>query len=79
MARIVELSHDTTLDARRSRTSVACRWNASHAAGEPVIVLRTYGSEARQNEGTPSQALELGRPEAVELIQALRVVFPDIA
>lgn len=47
-------------------------------AGERVILLRTYGSESRQNRGTPSQALELDAAQARSLIEAIRSVFPAL-
>lgn len=78
MARVVAFLEDSSLDASRSRSTVECRWSGGQMAGERVILLRTYGSESRQNRGTPSQALELDAAQARSLIEAIRSVFPAL-
>lgn len=78
MARIrrIEYRADVGIDRFRSETDAA--WGQGSVDGEPVLCLRTYGSEARQDTGSVSQALDLDEEAARALLSAIREVFPGL-
>lgn len=65
---------------RRTKIS-SCEgtWRVEETAdGTRVLVLRTFGSDNRQDKGTVSQALHLDRASALELNRILGEVLPSL-
>lgn len=77
MARIRNLEEKGKA-AKRKQTLVDCGWQIVEVEGETLLQLTTYGSDERQNIGSPSQTVQIDADIAAELVRVLRRAFPGI-
>lgn len=63
----------------RAISEVEATWAVeTDVADRRHLVIRTYGSEKRQDKGTPSQVLHLDRKAAAELLAILVAELPSL-
>lgn len=64
---------------RRVISEVEATWAVETDRTEHrYLVIRTYGSENRQDKGTPSQVLHLDKKAAGELLAILKAELPSL-
>lgn len=78
MALIRELSRGSR-DVRVHPTTVDALYESLISeSGDNLLQLTTFGSDARQNPGTPSQTLQFDRRVAAQLVEVIRLTFPGL-
>lgn len=78
MARIKQLRRDGGIGITRFHSETDAAWGRGEVNGRPVLCIRTYGSRARQDAGTVSQAIDIDEQAARQLLAALAEVFPSL-
>lgn len=74
MARITNFEK-ITKDRVPKHSEVECGYAAVTYAGEPALLLETYGSAERKIVGKTSQSILLDRKSATELVELIRRNF----
>jgi hypothetical protein len=59
-------------------STCSCGWKIAERDGQKVLQLDTYGSDARKDQGTVSQSIQVDREHALELIGLLQRTFTGI-
>jgi len=77
MARIRTIAAGTQ-KVQAHPTEVDCYYNIIDEGETRLLHLSTFGSDYRQSKPKSSQSIQLDRDMAVQLIEVLLKVFPDI-
>ncbi len=77
MARIRSIAAGTQ-KVQAHPTEVDCYYNIIDEDDTRLLHLSTFGSDYRQSKPKSSQSIQLDRDMAVQLIEVLLKVFPDI-
>lgn len=77
MAKIKEFFKDTKASGPHP-TEVECGYQVIRGSKGVLLQLSTYGSDSRQSEKKTSQALQLDRENAAELLRIIVHAFPDL-
>lgn len=67
-----------TQRVNRHDSEVDCYYQVIDDGGERLLHLSTFGSDYRKSKPKSSQSIQLDRDMAVQLIEVLLKVFPDI-
>jgi len=59
-------------------STCSCGWKIAERGGQRVLQLDTYGSDARKDQGTVSQSIQVDQEHALELIGLLQRTFTGI-
>ncbi|MDR6864471.1 hypothetical protein [Phycicoccus sp. 3266] len=78
MAFIEEFHKSTSNQTKRPHSTCTSGWKIVDRDGATVLQLDTYGSEARKDQGTVSQSIQLDRDRARELIAIIHQAFPGL-
>ncbi len=77
MARITDF-HEVALDSSKVHEGVSCGWRVFSSAGQRILQLDTYGSEARKFPGKVSQSIQLDEAAARDVMAILLTAFPSV-
>lgn len=76
MAYISEFFESKSGTTSRPHSTCSCGWKVAEREGTKVLQLDTYGSDARKDQGTVSQSIQLDEPHARQLVAIIRRTFP---
>jgi len=79
MAKIRSWRETQTGHTGRGVTEVEATWSIETGTdNRRLLVIRTYGSDARQDTGTSSQVIHLDKAGAAELLAILMASLPSL-
>ena len=79
MAKIRNWREVSSEQLGREITEVEATWSIQAGTdNRRLLVIRTYGSDARQDTGTPSQVVHLDKAGAAELLAILMTSLPSL-
>lgn len=78
MAYISEFFESKSGTTSRPHSTCSCGWKVAEREGTKVLQLDTYGSDARKDQGTVSQSIQLDETHARELLAIIRTTFPAL-
>lgn len=79
MAKIRSWREASSDQVGRAITEVEATWSIEAGTdSRRLLVIRTYGSDARQETGTPSQVIHLDKAGAAELLAILMASLPSL-
>lgn len=79
MARIRNWREVSSEQSGRGITDVEATWSIEAGTdNRRLLVIRTYGSDERQDTGTPSQVIHLDKVGAAELLAILMASLPSL-
>jgi hypothetical protein len=79
VAKIRSWSETTSERASKRLTEAEATWSLeSGPEGARILVIRTFGSDSRQDAGTPSQVIHLDKKSAAELLAIIVASLPAL-